>query len=190
MSKVTKGPQPWLCPMPALLIGATVNGKPTFMTVAWGGVANGEPPMVSLAIRPARHTLLGIRANSEFSVNVASASQAREVDHCGVVSGAKADKVANCGFSVFYGKLSTAPLIEQCPVNLECSVEQIIELKTHCLVIGRVVETHVTDNCLSADGSIDFEKTDPLVFLDNPTGKYFRLGAFAADAFSVGLELR
>ena len=146
--------------------------------------------MVSLAIRPARHTLLGIRANSEFSVNVASASQVREVDFCGIRSGDKVDKVAHCGFQVFYGKLTKAPLIEQCPLNLECSVRQIIELDSHCLVLGEVIETHVSDNCLSADGILDFEKTDPLVFLDNPTRKYFRLGSFAADAFSVGLDLK
>jgi len=68
MAKVAKGPQTWIAPMPALLIGADVNGKPNFMTVAWAGIANGEPPMVSLAIRPARHTLVGIREHSQFSV--------------------------------------------------------------------------------------------------------------------------
>ena len=35
--------------MPALLVGANVNDKPNFMTVAWGGIANSEPPMISVA---------------------------------------------------------------------------------------------------------------------------------------------
>ena len=189
MDKVTKGSQPWISPMPALLVGANVEGKPTFMTVAWGGIANGEPPMISLAIRPHRYTLLGIRENSQFSVNVPSVAQIREVDYCGVRSGDKTNKVEKCGFDVFYGTLENAPLIKQCPINLECTVKQIIELDSHRLVIGVVVETHVSEDCLGDDGTIDFVKTDPIVFLDNPTGKYFHLGTFAAKAFSVGLEL-
>ncbi len=189
MAKITKGPQAWIAPMPALLIGATVDGKANFMTAAWAGVANGEPPMVSVAIRPARYTMRGIRANSEFSVNVPSVLQAREVDFCGVKSGADVDKVMRSGLSVFYGTLVNAPLIEQCPINLECAVHQIIELDSHCLVLGRVVETHVSEECVSSDGAIDFLGVDPVVFLDKPTRKYCRIGPVTAEAFSVGLEL-
>ena len=189
MTKVTKGPQSWLCPMPALLVGADVEGKPNFMTVAWAGIANGEPPMVSLAIRPARHTLIGIREHSEFSINVPSDGQAREVDFCGVKSGANVDKVARCGFKVFRGVLGHAPLVEQCPVNLECRVRQIVELNSNCLVIAEVVETHVSDGCLNAKGAIDFAAVKPIVFLDNPTGMYHGLGDAVAKAFKVGLEL-
>ncbi len=189
MAKIAKGPQTWIAPMPALLIGAMVDGKPNFMAAAWAGIANGEPPMVSVAMRPVRHTLKGIRANSEFSVNVPSTSQYREVDFCGIKSGASVDKVERCGFNVFFGALKNAPAIEECPINLECSVVQIIELESHCLVLGKVVETHVSEDCLSVDGMIDFMKVDPVVFLDNPTRKYCALGAVKAEAFRAGLDL-
>jgi hypothetical protein len=39
MTKIKLGPQPWLFPMPALLVGALVDGKPNFMTAAWSGIA-------------------------------------------------------------------------------------------------------------------------------------------------------
>jgi flavin reductase (DIM6/NTAB) family NADH-FMN oxidoreductase RutF len=175
--------------MPALLVGADVDGKPNFMTVAWAGIANGEPPIVSVAIRPARHTMAGIRQNSEFSVNVPAAAQAREVDFCGVKSGSTVDKVARCGFTVFRGVLLHAPLIEQCPINLECKVRQMIELESHCLVLGEVVETHVSEDCLAANGAIDFVSVEPLVFLNNPTRKYCELGKVVGEAFRLGLEL-
>ena len=188
MAKVTSGPEAWIAPMPALLIGAMVEGKPNFMTVAWTGVANGEPPIISVAIRPARYTMRGIREHSEFSVNVPSVLQAREVDYCGVRSGADVDKVKGAGFNVFYGNLANAPLIEQCPINLECVVQQIIDLESHCLVLGKVVETHVSEECLSTGGTVDLVRVNPLVFLDNPTRKYCATGEVVADAFKVGLE--
>lgn len=189
MAKVAKGPQTWIAPMPALMVGAMIDGKPNFMTAAWAGVANGEPPIISVAIRPARYTLRGIRANSEFSLNVPSITQMQEVDFCGINSGANVDKVERCGFTVFRGTATSAPLIEECPISLECRVVQIVELESHNLVLGEVLETHVSEECLTADGSIDFVKVNPIVFLDKPTRKYCGVGTIEGEAFGVGLEL-
>ena len=185
--KVTKGAQTWLFPLPALLIGAIVDGKPNFMTAAWGSIANAEPPMLCVAIRRSRHTRKGIEVGGAFSVNVASASQAREVDFCGIESGMKTDKVARCGFTVFYGALDTAPLIQQCPLNIECTVAQIHELPTHSLVIADIVQTHVSEDCLT-EGKLDVAKLDPIVYVTAPR-KYARLGENVADAFSAGMTL-
>ena len=111
------GAKTLLYPKPALLVGANVDGRPNFMTVAWGGIACGTPPMLSVAIRPARYTYQGIQENKTFSVNVPPVGLVKEVDYCGVVSGKRADKVADCKFTVFYGELKTAPLIEECPIK-------------------------------------------------------------------------
>jgi flavin reductase (DIM6/NTAB) family NADH-FMN oxidoreductase RutF len=93
MKKVLLKPQPLICAPPTVLVGTMVEGKPNFMAVAWCGVANSEPPMVSAAIRPARYSLKGIQTG-EFSVNAPSVDIVKEVDYCGTVSGAKVDKVA------------------------------------------------------------------------------------------------
>src|SRR4030042_4082165 len=135
MGKILMGPQTLMYPTPAVLVGTDVDGKPNFMTVAWCGIANGEPPTVSAAIRHTRYTLKGIRQTLTFSVNVPSTDMIKETDYCGIVSGSKVNKVAACGFKVFYGKLGNAPLVEQCPVNLECKVVHMLALGSHSLVI-------------------------------------------------------
>ncbi len=187
MDKVIKGPQAWIFPLPALLIGTTVDGKPNFMTAAWGSVANAEPPMLCVAIRRSRYTRKGIAQGDAFSVNIASSSQAREVDFCGMESGSKTDKVSRCGFSVFYGTLDQAPLIEQCPLNLECTAAQIIELPTHSLIIADIVQTHVSRDCLTGD-KLDAVKVDPIVYVTS-SRTYARIGETVADAFSAGMTL-
>ena len=189
MNKVKKGPQPWIYPLPALLVGAVVNGKPNFLTAAWGSIANAEPPMVCVAVRRSRYTRGGIEVGGGFSVNVASVSQAREVDFCGIESGSKLDKVERCGFTVFYGENKSAPLIEECPLNLECVVQQIVELGTHSLVIADIKETHVSEDCISG-GNLDVTKIDPLVYVTSPASVYARAGANVGKAFSIGLDLR
>lgn len=189
MGKTLMGLQTLIYPMPTLLVGANVNDKPNFMTVAWGGIANSEPPMISVAIRHQRYTLRGIRQNMTFSVNVPSTDMVRETDYCGITSGSKVDKVEVCKFKVFYGKLSNAPLIEQCPINLECKVAHILDLGSHSLVIGRIEETYVSESCLT-DGKPDVNKIKPFAYIPSLSAQYHVLGNAIAKAFSIGKELK
>ena len=188
MKKTAVGPMTLLYPKPALLIGANIDGKPNFMTVAWAGIANQSPPMLSVAIRRERYTYQGIAKCQTFSVNIPSEDQVTETDYCGLVSGKKNDKVAACGFTVFYGKLKTAPLIEQCPVNLECRLVKVVDFKTHALCIGQIDEVHVSDDCLT-DGKPDVDKVRPLIYSSGLELAYYGLGARLAPGFQVGKKL-
>lgn len=189
MKKVAMGPQTLIYPMPATLVGANVNGKSNFMAVAWCGIANSEPPMVSVALRHNRYTLKGVRDKLTFSVNIPSRDLVEETDYCGITSGSKVNKTEVCHFKVFYGKLSDAPLIEQCPINLECKVVHILDLGSHVLVIGRIEETYVSENCLT-EGKPDVNKIEPFAYIPTTTQQYQALGEVVAKAFSIGKELK
>ena len=189
MDKVTQGPQTSFYPLPALLIGAMVDGKPNFMTAVYGGLANGKPPMLSVGIVRSRYTWGAIKVGATFSVNIPSAAQAREVDFCGLESGSKVDKIERCGFKVFYGDLKTAPLIEQCPVNLECVAAHIIDLEMHSLVVADIKQTHVSEDCLTEDKP-DIGKIKPLAYITSPASQYRVLGEVIAKAFSCGKGLK
>jgi flavin reductase (DIM6/NTAB) family NADH-FMN oxidoreductase RutF len=188
MAKIEIIPSNWMCPRPTLLVGSNIDGKANFMAVGGGGVANAEPPMIAIPIRHHQFTLKGIMQNLTFSVNTPSSDQVKETDYCGIVSGSKIDKVKACGFKIFYGKLETAPLIEQCPVNLECKVIHILNLGTHAFVIGEVKGTFISEECLT-DGKPDIRKIKPMVF-NLPSGGYSSIGDVIARAFSVGNELK
>jgi len=189
MGKILMGPKTLLYPMPVILVGTHVDEKPNFMAVAWCGIANGEPPMVSVAIRHTRHTHKGVMQNLTFSVNIPSTDMVRETDYCGLVTGAKVNKVEVCHFRVFYGKLGNAPLIEQCPVNLECKVMHILDLGSHSLVVGRIKETYISETC-ATDGKPDFNKIKPLTYVTQPARHYQTLGEVVAKAFNIGRKLK
>lgn len=189
MSKVTLGPKTLLYPTPAILIGANVDGKPNFMTAAWCGIANSTPPMLSVALQHHRHTLKGIRQNLTFSANIPSVDVMKETDYCGVVSGAKTDKVADCKFNVLYGKLETAPLVDQFPVNLECRVLHMLNLGSHILIIGQIEEVHVTESCLT-DGQPDVDKIRPFLWVARPGNEYREFGKPIGKSFIVGRETK
>lgn len=186
MTKKALGPQPTVWPHPVVLVGSNVDGKPDFAAVAWTGVAASNPPAVTIALQHHRYSLKGIYQNKTFSINIPSVDLVKETDYCGMISGAKTDKVADCNFKVFYGKLETAPLIEQCPINLECEVIHILNLGSHALVVGRVAETHVSEDCIT-DGRPDVLKVKPFTFFPP---KYRAIGEPIADTFKSGKEIK
>ena len=179
------GPMPILGFYPTIMIGANVDGKPDFTTVAWTGVAASVPPHITIALQHHRYSLKGVRQNMSFSVNIPSTAQVKETDYCGLASGARVDKTADCGFSVFYGKLKNAPFIEQCPINHGCEVVQILNLGSHELIVGRIVDSHVSEECLT-NGRPDPAKVNPFLFAGSG---YYRIGEYLGDAFRCGIEI-
>ena len=159
------------------------------MAAAWCGVVNSQPPMVSASLQHHRYTLVGIKENNTFSVNVPSVDMVKETDYCGIVSGAKADKVADCKFNIFYGNLKTAPMINQCPVNLECKVIQILNLGSHELVIGQVEESYVSESCLT-NGAPDVDKMKPLLWVMGTGSEYREFGKLIGAGFSIGKQVK
>ncbi|MFU8857157.1 MAG: flavin reductase family protein [Deferrisomatales bacterium] len=182
MPKVKLGPKPFLLPQPALLVGTLVGGIPNYMVAAWCGMANHVPPMVSVAVRPNRHTEKGIRAHGAFSLNVPSTALVRDTDYCGIVSGAKEDKSAV--FTTVSGTVEGAPLIVECPLSLECRLVQTLELPTHRLHLGEIVEVHAEEGCL-VEGLPDMGRVDPLIY-SITDGQYWQIGKPVGRAFHVG----
>jgi flavin reductase (DIM6/NTAB) family NADH-FMN oxidoreductase RutF len=189
MSKVTLGPSVILYPLPTVLVGANVDGKPDFVAVAWCGVVNSRPPMISVSLQHSRHSLKGIRQNGTFSINIPSVDYVNETDYCGMVSGADTDKAADCKFDVFYGKLGTAPLIEQMPVNIECRVFREMDLGSHVLIIGQLEEVYATAVCLT-DGKPDVAKIRPFLWAARPGNEYYEFGKPIGKAFASGAKIK
>ncbi len=183
MPKIDLGAVHYLFPQPAVIVGANVDGKPNYLTIAWCGIMQGSPPIIEVALNKVRYTSPGIKENKTFSVNVPSTDLVAATDYVGIVSGRKADK--GSVFNTFYGELETAPMIEECPINMECKLIKVLDFEgTHETFVGEIVRTYASEECLT-DGVPDVKKVDPIIF---STGipNYWRLGGIVAKAFSVG----
>ena len=183
-------PKAYLFPMPLAVIGANVNGKPNFETVAYVGIIESKPPLISVASYETHHTNIGIKENGTFSVNTPSEELVEKVDYCGLVSGKKIDKSEV--FDVFYGELETAPMISQSPLNLECKVIKVLNLKdllgiekAHDIFFGKIEGAYADEEYLT-DGIPDIIKLKPLIY---SLGKYWKVGEELAEAWKVGKSL-
>jgi flavin reductase (DIM6/NTAB) family NADH-FMN oxidoreductase RutF len=171
-------------PTPTTLVGATVNGKPTYTTIAWVGVIGRTTILVS--VNKQRYIISGIRENQTFSVNLPSENLVKETDYCGIKSGKDVDKSSL--FKSFYGKLKTAPMIQECPLNMECRVVKTFDTPTHDVFIGEIVSTHCEDSAL-VDGNVSLGNLKPFLYSMTDKG-YWKIGEKLANAWEIGKNLR
>ena len=186
MDRIDIGANSLFYPMPVTLVGAMVEERANFMAVGWVMRVNRQPPLLAVALNKAHYTPKGIRAQRTFSVNFPGADLMEKADYCGLVSGHKVDKSGL--FRVFFGELKTAPLIEECPLGLECRVYEVVELPANDLFIGEIVAAYADEDCLT-DGRPDILKINPLV-LTMPDNNYWTVGAHAGRAWDAGKKLK
>jgi flavin reductase (DIM6/NTAB) family NADH-FMN oxidoreductase RutF len=187
MNKVELPPQDLTPARAIFIVGADVDGKPNFMNVGGGGSVSFNPPLIALPIQPHRYTLKGILENRTLSVNIPLVSQVKEADYTGIVSGARTDKAADCGFEVFYGKLKTAPMIGQFPLNMECSLLHVISSSSHAIVIARVEASHVSGEYVT-EGKLSLGAMNPLLWMP-ARGDYIGVGPAVGKSHSAGKEI-
>jgi flavin reductase (DIM6/NTAB) family NADH-FMN oxidoreductase RutF len=169
-------------PMPVALIGTKNGDKANFLVAAWFTSISNNPPKIAVALNKTHFTNQKIKDQKVFSVCIPSEDQLTATDYCGLVSGAKTDK--SKVFDVFYGKLASAPMITQCPVNMECKLEKVVDNGPHELFIGEIVSTF-TEEAYLTNGVVDLKKVKPFM-LSFHDQRYFSLGESKAKAWNTG----
>lgn len=182
-------PEAMLFPTPVLIVGTyNEDGTPNAMNVAWGGLCSSTPPCIMIAVRKERRTLENIMSRNAFTVNLPSEKYVKEADYFGMISGKKAQKLDAAGLTAVRGREADAPVIEEFPFSLECTLENTMQAGSHVMVIGRIVAMSAAEECLTENGTPDIHKLKPLVY--NPAeNTYCGIGEDVEKAFSAGMQL-
>lgn len=175
MSKQQWKPGNLLYPLPAVMVSCAGHStRANIITVAWTGTVCTNPPLCYISVRPERHSYRLIRETGEFVVNLTTRRLARQTDWCGVRSGREFDKFKETGLTALPAEhLQYAPLIAECPVNIECRVMEVKELGSHHMFLAQVLGVSVEESLLAADGRFRLNEARPLVYSH---GQYFDLG--------------
>ena len=190
IKKIKYGQIPFIYPIPITLVGSVVNGKPNFETIGDVGVIGIKPPLVYISSGQDHYTNIGIIENEAFSINFPSTSLLAKTDYCGTVSGRDIDKSQL--FSTFFGDLKTAPMIHECPVNIECKVMKEFSIKHRQIFIADVIQTYINEEfVIEKDGQhriANMKKLDPIIYaLDN---KYYKIGDEIGTGYKESLTLK
>ena len=175
MAKQIWKPGNLLYPVPAVMVSCARPGeKPNIITVAWAGTVSSGPVMVSISVRPERHSHAIIKETGEFVINLTTAALTRATDYCGVRSGREVDKFSEMHLTPMpAASLQHAPVIAESPVNLECRVTQIIPLGVHDMFLAEVTNVQVDESLLDESGKLALESADLVAYSH---GSYYRLG--------------
>jgi len=119
------------------------DNKPNIMVVTYVTGVNEEPPMFGIAIRPQKHSNSLIRFSRGFVINIPTLKLIKEIDYCGTHTGRSVQKFGQLGLLPIKARKVKAPLIAECPINIECQLDKIVKLPSHDFFIGKVVVLHV-----------------------------------------------
>ena len=175
MSKTAFKPGNMLNPLPAVMVSCgDAPENYNIITIAWTGTICSDPPMCYISVRPTRHSHAIISRTGEFVINIATAALARETDWCGVHSGRDCNKFREMGLHTETAQLVKAPLIAECPLNIECRVTEIKHLGSHDMFMAEVVAVDAEESLIDkSTGAFQLNHAQPLAYSH---GKYYTLG--------------
>lgn len=175
MAKQTWKPGNMVYPLPAVMVSVgDKEGNTNIITIAWTGTICTNPAMLYISVRPERHSYHMIRESGEFVVNLTTEALAKATDYCGVRSGRDVDKWKEMHLTKgAANELEFAPIIQECPVNIECKVEEVKELGSHHMFIARVVSVQVDEEYIDESGKFCLNETGLMAYSH---GEYLTLG--------------
>ncbi len=167
----------FLAPLPVVLVTARLRDKDSIadniIPISWTGIVESAPHMININISRGKYSWEIIKKTKQFGVAIPGAGHIREVDICGTTHGDKVDKFSLTGFEKVEASIIDVPLIKQCPINMECTLEDIISFKSHDMFIGKIEATHLDDSFADENGEPDFKKINILCYAN---GDYWDLG--------------
>ena len=162
------GPTTFLSPIPAVMLSCrgTEPGfeRDNLITIAWAGVINSDPPMISVSIRPERHSYSQIVQSGAFCLNLIGRDLCKATDYCGVKSGRNVDKFKETGLTRLEIEGFPAPAVEEAPAFLCCRVKQQIPLGSHDVFLCAVEQVYVSDRLFDEDGSLHLDRADLIAY--------------------------
>ena len=183
MSRKNFGAKPLSFPQPVLIIATyDENGVPNAMNAAWGGIRDYKEISISLGEHKTNENL---KKTGAFTVSMATEDTVVACDYVGLVSaGKEPDKFAKAGFHATKSAFVNAPLIDELPMALECTVKSFED----GLLVGEIINVSADESVLT-DGRIDPKKLRPIAF-DPCNNTYVGLGETVGVAFSDGNQLK
>ena len=141
----------------ALVTTRALSGHDNAAPMSFFNVFAQEPPILILGIQGRsggveKDTTANLRRTGEFVVNMVDASIADRMIICGTSLAPEVDELKLAGLTAIPALQVDAARVAESPCAMECRVEQIIDYPGRAIVLGRVVQMHVRDDCLDAAG--------------------------------------
>ncbi len=171
-----------LYPTPLVVVGAMVDSKPNWLLVGHLGIMGHDHIMMSLA--SAHYTNKGIKQTKKLSVAIVDEDMLPKADYVGCVSGSKEDK---SGIFEYHLSEAGVPIIDEAPVVIECSVEDLYKTPNFDNFICTIDHVYADESVVNEQGKLNYHKLKPVLF-EMPTYEYLRTGNAIGNCMKIGKE--
>ena len=188
MSKTDLGVVPAVYPMPVLIVAAyDKGGKVNTMNAAWGMICDMDK--IALFISEGHKTTKNILETKAFTVAIADKAHMDVADYFGIASGNNTpDKFERTGYTATKSQHVNAPVIDEFPVTMECSLAEVVSTETMYCIVGKIVNVVADEAVLSDNGKVDPAKLNALIFDQFQSG-YYISGEKVGQAWNAGKPL-
>ena len=136
---------------------------------------NYTPPILGFSSNGAKHSLRNVRETGEFVWNLATRAIAEQMNLTCATLPYGSSEFTFANLTEVPSRLVAPPRVAESPVNFECKVTEIIQLKSHAgvpaeswLVLGEAVAIHI-DKKLLKDGVFDTFNANIILRAGGPT---------------------
>ncbi len=145
--------------MPNVLVSCRgLNGENNVLAVGYCCNCSYAPPMVMVGIVPTRYSYKMIKESGCFVVNLVNEKYRETFNYLGKHSKRDGDKISAMKIKLQDGKKVDAPILADCPVNIECKVVNSIVTGSHEMFIGRVEHVNADGGLIDEQGDVQFSK--------------------------------
>src|SRR5882757_8826853 len=137
---------------------------------------NYKPPIIGFASNGVKDTVRNARETGEFVWNLATRKIAESMNATSATVPYETDEFALSGLTPIASRLVAPPRVAESPVNFECKVVDIVQLKDHhgtaihtWLVLGEVVAVHILKSLLE-DGIFNTFGASIILRAGGPSG--------------------
>lgn len=167
--RIQLSPDTTLYPVPVVLVSCGMGEDTNVFSVNRIASCNAEPPMICISVRPTRASHNLIERQGDFVVNIPWPELELISDFVGTTTISETDKWQETGLTRLPATKVNSPLLEECPVNIECRVVEVIRLPSHSLFIAEVVALHALESVLNERNEVDFSLAKGgLLYRSNP----------------------
>ena len=150
---------------PVALVTTRYRKDTDVMPAVWMTQLSRTPPLIGLAVNPARHSHDMIRYSEQFALNFPARDMVNHTHYFGIVSGREVNKLELAKLGTFRASKVDAPLIQGCVAWIECGVDDSFRFGDHTLFIGRVLAVQVEPEAFDETWTLGDPEYRPLHYL-------------------------
>lgn len=150
------------------------NGVPNVTTLSSSYTLK---DMVVLGFSNTSYALNEIKDVHDFVINIPDSSLKKQINFCGTKSGYEIQKFDAANLTPVKSEIINAPIIEECPIAIECTLTDVIERDAYkgiTNILGIIKGRLISKEYLDAENRLEFSKFDNLLYFGDGVNKGYR----------------